>query len=87
MINFDLTKDRDAIFRRTIAAIQHAIKTDIDIAELPKVRVAEAELDAFVLKDGWVEAIEKAKKHFEKIEDYEMCHTCMSLIEEIKKLN
>jgi hypothetical protein len=85
MINFDLTKDRDAIFRRTIAAIQHAIKNNIDIAELPKVRVAEAELDAFVLKDGWVEAIEKAKKHFEKIEDYEMCQTCVSLIEEIKK--
>ena len=46
MINFDLTRDRDAIFRRTIAAIQHAIKNNIDIAELPKVRVAEAELDA-----------------------------------------
>ena len=85
MINFDLTKDRDAIFRQTIAAIQHAIKNDTDIAELPKVRVAEAELDAFVLRDGWVDAIEKAKNHFEKIEDYEMCQTCVSLIEEIKK--
>ena len=61
------------------------IKNNIDIAELPKVRVAEAELDAFVLRDGWVDAIEKAKNHFEKIEDYEMCQTCVSLIEEIKK--
>ena len=52
MINFDLTRDRDVIFRRTISAIQLAI--------------------------------EKAKKHFEELEDYEMCHTCMSLIEQIK---
>ena len=49
--------------------------------------VAESEIDAFVLRDGWEDAIEKAKKHFEKIEDYEMCHTCVSLIEEIKKSN
>ena len=63
----------------------HQIDSLTDIAELPKVRVAEAELDAFVLRDGWVDAIEKAKNHFEKIEDYEMCQTCVSLIEEIKK--
>ena len=30
-------------------------------------------------------AIEKAKKHFEKLEDYEMCQTCVSLINKIKK--
>jgi|LauGreDrversion4_2_1035121.scaffolds.fasta_scaffold10402_5 hypothetical protein len=87
MINFDLTRDRDVIFRRTIAAIQVAIKNNVDIAELPNVKVAESEIDAFVLRDGWEDAIEKAKKHFEKIEDYEMCHTCMSLIEQIKKSN
>jgi hypothetical protein len=87
MINFDLTRDRDVIFRRTIAAIQRAIENDIDVAELPNVKVAESEIDAFVLRDGWEDAIEKAKKHFEKIEDYEMCQTCVSLIEEIKKSN
>jgi hypothetical protein len=87
MINFDLTRDRDVIFRRTIASIQHAIKNGTDIAELPNVKVAESEIDAFVLRDGWEDAIEKAKKHFEKIEDYEMCQTCVSLIEEIKKSN
>jgi hypothetical protein len=87
MINFDLTRDRDVIFRRTIAAIQKAIENDIDVAELPNVKVAESEIDAFVLRDGWEDAIEKAKKHFEKIEDYEMCQTCVSLIEEIKKSN
>lgn len=87
MINFDLTRDRDVIFRRTIAAIQTAIKNGIDVAELPNVKVAESELDAFVLRDGWEDAIEKAKKHFEKIEDYEMCQTCVSLIDEIKKSN
>jgi hypothetical protein len=87
MINFDLTRDRDVIFRRTIAAIQKAIENDIDVAELPNVKVAESEVDAFVLRDGWEDAIEKAKKHFEKIEDYEMCQTCVSLIEEIKKSN
>jgi hypothetical protein len=87
MINFDLTRDKDVIFRRTIAAIQKAIENDIDVAELPNVKVAESEIDAFVLRDGWEDAIEKAKKHFEKIEDYEMCQTCVSLIEEIKKSN
>jgi hypothetical protein len=85
MINFDLTRDRDVIFRRTISAIQLAIKNNIDVAELPNVKVAEAEIDAFVLRDGWKDAIEKAKKHFEELEDYEMCHTCVSLIEQIKK--
>ena len=84
MINFDLTRDRDVIFRRTISAIQLAIKNNIDVAELPNVKVAESEIDAFVLRDGWKDAIEKAKKHFEELEDYEMCHTCMSLIEQIK---
>lgn len=85
MINFDLTRDRDVIFRRTISAIQLAIKNNSDVAELPNVKVAESEIDAFVLRDGWEDAIEKAKKHFESLEDYEMCHTCMSLIEQIKK--
>lgn len=85
MINFDLTRDRDVIFRRTISAIQLAIKNNSDVAELPNVKVAESEIDAFVLRDGWEDAIEKAKKHFEELEDYEMCHTCMSLIEQIKK--
>ena len=85
MINFDLTRDRDVIFRRTISAIQLAIKNNSDVAELPNVKVAEAEIDAFVLRDGWKDAIEKAKKHFEELEDYEMCHTCVSLIEQIKK--
>ena len=45
MINFDLTRDRDVIFRRTISAIQLAIKNNIDVAELPNVKVAEAEID------------------------------------------
>lgn len=85
MINFDLGKDRDVIFRRTIAAIQTAIADDKDIAELPGVKVAETEVDAFVTRNDWEDAIEKAKKHFEKIEDYEMCQTCVSLIDEIKK--
>jgi len=85
MINFDLARDRDVIFRRTIAAIQAALKNDKEIAELPGVRVAETEVDAFVLKPDWEDAIEKAKKHFEKIEDYEMCQTCVALIDEIKK--
>jgi hypothetical protein len=85
MINFDLDRDRDVIFRRTIAAIQSAIADDKDIAELPGVKVAETEVDAFVTRNDWEDAIEKAKSHFEKIEDYEMCQTCVSLIDKIKK--
>jgi len=85
MINFDLSRDRDVIFRRTIAAIQGAISNDKDIAELHGVKVAETEVDAFVTRPDWEDAIGKAKNHFEKIEDYEMCQTCVSLIEEIKK--
>jgi hypothetical protein len=86
MINLDLTRDRDIIFRRTIAAIQAAIKDGVEVAELPGVKVAETEIDAFVTRDGWEDAIEKAKKYFEKIEDYEMCQTCVSLIAEIQKI-
>lgn len=85
MINLDLDRDRDVIFRRTIAAIQSAIANDKDVAELPGVKVAETEVDAFVTRPDWEDAIEKAKQHFEKLEDYEMCQTCVSLIDEIKK--
>lgn len=87
MINLDLHRDRDTIFRRTVDAIQASVKAGVDIAELPRVKVAEAEIDAFVTKDGWKEAVEKAKKHFEKIEDYEMCQACVSLIAEIQKIH
>ena len=41
------------------------------------------ELNSYITVD-FSNAIEKAKKHFEELEDYEMCHTCMSLIEQIK---
>jgi hypothetical protein len=86
MINLDLPRDRDTIFRRTVEAIQTAAKAGIDVAELPRVKVAETEIDAFVTRDGWEDAIEKAKKHFETIEDYEMCQACVSLIAEIQKI-
>lgn len=86
MIKFDLRRDRDVIFRRTIAAIQLAIKNNKDVAEISGVKVAETEVDAFVLKPDWIDAMEKAKNHFEKIEDYEMCQICVSLIDETKKL-
>jgi len=84
MINFDLSRDRDVIFRRTVAAIQGAISNNKDVAELNGMKVAETEVDAFVTRSDWEDAIEKAKSHFEKIEDYEMCQTCVSLIKEIK---
>lgn len=87
MINLDLPRDRDTIFRRTVKAIQAAVKAGVDIAELPRVKVAETEIDAFVTRDSWEDAIEKAKKHFEKIEDYEMCQACVSLIAEIQKIH
>jgi len=85
MINFDLSRDRDVIFRRTIDAIQGAISNDKDVAELNGIKVAETKVDAFVTRSDWEDAIKKAKNHFEKLEDYEMCQTCVSLIEEIKK--
>ena len=85
MIKFNLDKDRDEIFRRTVSSIKEAIKKNLDSADINKVRVADAEFDTFVAKADWPGALEKAKKHFEKIEDYEMCQECVSLTKKIKK--
>lgn len=86
MAKIDLTKERDTIFRRSVAAIQHAIDNDLIIADIPKVQVADSEFDTFVLKPDWATALEKARAYFEKIEDYEMCQICVVLTKKIKKL-
>ena len=75
---------RSNLARASVMVLSYLAQSARGIAATP---VAESEIDAFVLRDGWEDAIEKAKKHFEKIEDYEMCQTCVSLIEEIKKSN
>jgi hypothetical protein len=86
MIKFNLDKDRDEIFRRTVSSIKDAVKGGKLTAEINRIKVADAEFDTFVAKEDWLGALEKAKKHFEKIEDYEMCQECVSLTKKIKKI-
>jgi hypothetical protein len=85
MTKFNLDKDRDVIFRRTVEAIRNAISSRSKVAEISRVKVAETEFDTFVAKPDWEDALEKAKKYFERIEDYEMCQECVSLIKKITK--
>jgi len=85
MLKVNLSGVRDEIFRRIVSSIKEAIKKNETVVELSKVRVADAEFDAVVIKADWPDALEKAKKYFEKIEDYEMCQECVVLTKKITK--
>jgi hypothetical protein len=83
LLNFDYTLNKTNLYNKLVSAISDSLESEPTSILIKDLTIVDETIDLLIELSEQQLCLEKAKNHYESIEDFESCAKCKSLLDKI----